>query len=180
MLILRDDLFLERNIVIDGSETWLEPIYAAFTQWGGKQDSIITGTIQTNRDDYGFVTVRGRVSYEPKLPCSRCSDPLTWPINKTISAEFRPFNSELPQDHDLSRDELDYYYLDEKGNLSLFEIVNDTLQLALPDRLIKLAEDGQHCSVCLVKVCDQKVLSTSGDDEANNPFAKLKDLLKSD
>lgn len=177
MIIDPKELHNTREIKIEGSEDWLKPIYEEFEKWAGPQKNRVCGSLSVKRDDYGFVQISGELRFEPQLPCSRCTERIAWPIDKTINAEYRPFNASLPTDCDLSKDELEYYYMNDDGRFSLFEIVNDTIQLAIPDRILKLAEDSQSCGICGNQAKDTHLFSSSNDIPMESPFAKLKDLL---
>lgn len=160
---------------LKGDEVWLQQIYQSFEEWAGKIDTPIKGALSLRKDDYGFVQISGSIAFTPKLPCSRCSDPIPYPINIAVNTEFRPHNSDLPSDYDLQREELDYYYLDMSSNIDLEGLVNDLIQTSIPSQILLLTEDASGCQICPNKFTDSKVFG-SEPSEDENPFAILKNI----
>jgi uncharacterized metal-binding protein YceD (DUF177 family) len=163
------------QIDLKGDEAWLQQIYKSFEEWAGNIDTPIEGALSLSKDDYGFVQVKGSIAFTPKLPCSRCSDPIAFPIEIAVSTEFRPYNKDLPSDYDLQKEELDYYYVDKDGNVDVEGLVNDLIQTSIPSKIVLTTDGGSACKICPNKFTDSKVFG-SEPSEDDNPFAILKNI----
>ncbi len=184
MKVLVKDMRESKNIQIDGTEAWLNEIYASFL---GNAAYGLKGQLTIKPEAYGLYTVEGKIEYVPLVSCSRCQKEIPWPINKDISVRFidrvaaeSSFEIEgMDDDDEVERDlvpeDLDTYYLDEKGELDVEMVINDIVQTALPTRLIVLNKDGKSCLICLDNVETPLVYKDEKDIDIS-PFAMLKNL----
>lgn len=168
---------LNSSIRIDlkGDEDWLQPLYKSFEEWAGKIDTPISASLDVSKDNYGFAQVKGSLTFTPKLPCSRCSDPILFPIEIAVNTEFRPHNSNLPNEYDLQKEELDYYYIDVDGSIDLEGLINDLIQTSIPSKIISASDDGSRCKICPKTFSDSRVFG-SDPSEDESPFAVLKNI----
>ena len=114
--------------------------------------------------------MEGELSFSSSLPCGRCTDLIEWPLSERIRQEFRSAPTNFSREVDLSEDDLDHYYI-ENDSLDIFQLINDTIFLAIPDPLI-LRDAHNKCKLCKKDISNQQV---AGDSEAlrDNPFAVL-------
>ncbi len=170
------------EVEIRGDESWLSLIYESFQLKKGPVDRRLTGNLKITPEEYGVYTLTGRLSYTPKVSCGRCEDQIDWAIEREINARFlTPVKAEdlgIEEDEDFETDlepeDLDSYYLD-NGWIDVEQVINDLVQTALPQRLVKTTADGKACAVCLVDLQDRLVYQDETAKEAN-PFAVLKNL----
>jgi uncharacterized metal-binding protein YceD (DUF177 family) len=176
------DVKPELMLTLSGEEPWLGRIYADLNQplakLGEKASSAkIAGTLTLILEPAGTVIVSCKLTYEPSLPCARCDKILQWPLKLNFQTRFfEPQPDEFAEkDKNLSKDELDVYYLDDEG-VDVEMVINDAIQTALPSYLVQTTEDGDHCRICLDKLGDVSFEDPAG---ANlSPFAALKNLKK--
>jgi len=184
MKVLVKDMREPKIIDIQGTEPWLSEIYASFL---GNEGYGLKGEIKITPEDYGLFTVEGKIDYVPLVGCSRCQKEIPWPIHKEVSVRFidrdaaeSGFEIEGVEEgeeieRDLVPEDLDTYYLDDKGELDVEMVINDIVQTALPTRLILLNPDGKSCRICLDNV-DIPLVYKDEKDVDISPFAVLKNL----
>lgn len=160
------------NVSITGSEDWLSELYETIKEMGGVSGSL-QGELSVQVDEYSRVRVSGELGFSPKLPCGRCLELIDWPLKETIDQEFRQRPESFSREMDLSSEELDYYFF-ENSRIDLFELINDTILLSIPDPLILRNRENQ-CKLCNKDISDEQV---AGDKTPlkDNPFAVLSSL----
>mgnify|MGYP001545124214 CR=1 FL=1 len=169
------------ELAITGQEPWLSEIYKPFANIPSPQQSppLLTATLTiTLQEPTEYVRVVGQLQYTPWVDCSRCADPISWPVTSAIDEYFcrgTDPNAEAPLvDRELAQME-DNFLPDDM--LDIAALLNETVQLALPTQLVKTTEDGRSCVVCqadVTQACIHK--ESTADEEAPSPFAALKDL----
>jgi uncharacterized metal-binding protein YceD (DUF177 family) len=173
------DLREPSTISISGDEPWLAFIYQSFAIKGQTQPKL-TGEVTVTPAPYDVFHIRGHVRFHPLVNCGRCQDLITWEIERPIEVRYLArYEGDAKEEGeevevDLTPQDLDSYYLRD-GYLDLEPVINDVVQTALPNRLIKVTADGKNCAVCLENVEEQLVY----EDECNpevSPFAKLKGI----
>jgi uncharacterized metal-binding protein YceD (DUF177 family) len=173
------DLREPLTIPIAGDEPWLSFIYQSFAIKGQTQPKL-TGEVTVTPAPYDVFTIKGQVRFHPLVNCGRCQDLITWEIERPIDARYlaRYEADEAEEGEDVEVDltpqDLDSYYLQD-GWIDLEPVINDVVQTALPNRLIKVTADGKNCVVCLENIEDQLVYEEERSPDAS-PFAKLKGL----
>lgn len=77
--------------------------------------------------------VEGSLSFASELECARCTDPSPFAAESSFTVRYRPLSvvSELSPEIEVSPDELDVEYLDER-QVALRRIAIEQVQLALP------------------------------------------------
>lgn len=169
------------KVSIQGDEAWLAEIYASFL---GNEGRGIQGEVVICPEPYGVYSVKGQISYVPKVSCSRCELAIPWPIERAIDVRFIDRDGsgfeiegddEESDEGDLTPEDLDTYYLGNEGEIDLEMIVNDLVQTAIPTRTIALSADGKSCAICLEDVAKPLVFE-DGNKEDQSPFAVLKNL----
>lgn len=166
-----------QKLQILGHEPWLADIYAEFPTPEGRGERLLTGSITIDPPRHGFVEVSGELSYSPFVACSRCNEPIEWPISPKFQISYRqsPTQSMERREVDLEADELDHYFLKAGDMLDIDELVNDQVNLAIPTRTIKVSERGSDCGVCLQPLGTDAVY-TEGETASQSPFSILSTL----
>ncbi|MBC7659657.1 MAG: DUF177 domain-containing protein [Chitinophagaceae bacterium] len=184
MKVLVKDMREPKVINIQGTEPWLNEIYASFL---GSEGFGLKGQVTVTPEDYGLYTVEGKIEYVPLVGCSRCDREIPWPINRAISVRFIDrvaaessfeIEGEVGDEmieRDLVSEDLDTYYLEPSGELDVEMVINDIVQTALPTRLILTDKNGKSCLVCHENI-DTPIVYKDSADADMNPFAALKNL----
>lgn len=175
MRIHVNDLNPEMNLAISGSEEWLSRIYADFPlspEEGVKPRA--EGNLKLILEEGGTVLVRGKVRYAPVVNCGRCEKGIPFPLDLKIDMRFFPetLQDDSPEVN-LATGDLDTYYLD-KGFADIEGLINDTIQTAIPNRLVLTAEDGKACQICGIDLSEDRLFGAEAKEAS--PFAVLKDL----
>ncbi|MEE9182653.1 MAG: DUF177 domain-containing protein [candidate division NC10 bacterium] len=98
------------------------------------------------------VWVRGQISSNLQLHCSRCFELIAFQICEGFEVEYRgPLGRSVEEQHELGRDELDVNFLDE-ARINVGGLVRENLLLAVPVQ--PLCHEGcrglcPHCGVNL-------------------------------
>lgn len=169
----------DKHLQIQGSESWLEPLYELMRLQGAE------GTLRLRGDLYikpihqvQNYHVHGSVKLVTKLPCSRCCLSVSWPIEVQFEATFKPA-CEKP-DHKLEialrPEELDHYYLDEELTADMCQLLIDNVLGSLPSQILSRDETTGDCTVCGTNLETTKVFSDSQQSNRPNPFDALKKL----
>ncbi len=165
-------------VKISGREEWLSTIYGYFPAPEGTISPLISGELTVNEKGYGIVEVSGSISYAPFIACSRCAEPLQWPIDRDVDLMFRDLpENETPRERELTLKEMDDFYIKD-GALDLELIVNEEIQLEIPTTTVPKDNRGRGCSSCSDQGDKGKTVYSSDSEEAEreNPFAVLKNL----
>ena len=151
-------------LVLLGGEEWLHAIYASFRP----SASVLTGrvTVVLERgsgkepSEAGQVEVEGDLNYEPLVNCSRCWDEVVCPLRVKFKVCYRQRQrKKLPKTLMLRKEDLDAYYYDGE-RIDLAELINERVQLALPDITVPAGTDGSSCGHCRVDLRDPLVYET--------------------
>lgn len=181
MRIKVQDIIKTLAVDISGVEDWLSEIYNTFpvpSKFAEQQDvPRLSGQLQLEKMSSNVVRVRGSLDYAPFVACSRCDDSIQWPISTQIDTIYRPAPEEEVENnvHDVHAADLDDYFII-GGEIDLELLVNDSIHLALPSKLIKSSEDGRLCSVCGIDLTSDKVCS-AGDAVKESPFRNLQQMI---
>ena len=144
------------TLVLLGSEEWLRAIYASFRP----SASVLTGRVKVVPSHAGQVEVEGDLNYEPLVNCSRCWDEVVCPLQVKFKACYRKYRRQkLPKTLTLRKEDFDVYYYDGE-RIDLSELINERVQLALPDSTVPVGENGSSCEHCRVDLCDPLVYET--------------------
>ena len=132
------------TLVLLGNEEWLREIYASFPA----SDKVLTGRLKVVPTHDRQVEVVGDLSYEPLVNCSRCWDEIVCPLRVKFKACYRQqTRRKLPKTTVLRKEDLDAYYYDGE-RIDLAALINEHVQLALPDCTVPADEDGSACGHC--------------------------------
>jgi uncharacterized protein len=78
------------------------------------------------------VSVRGHVSSDLQLHCSRCFESFTLPVREGFEVEYRgPIEGKVEEEHELGADELDVSFY-EGARINVTGLVRENVLLALP------------------------------------------------
>ena len=158
ILDLRKKASASLTLVLLGNEEWLKGIYARFRS----SSSVLSGRIKVVPRAAGTVAIEGELSYTPQVVCSRCGDEIAWPLQINFKVCYsRRGRNEFPRSLTLRRNDLDAYYYDD-GCIDLAELVNEQVQLALPDNTVPVAKDGCSCGYCQADLRDPLVYGEGG------------------
>ena len=174
MKVTLEELQNPITVTISGDEDWLNDLYTNFLKSKGSSPKL-TGEITIKLDGYGYASVSGNLSYMPYVPCSRCADPISWPINKSFEARFKPKDEVAEASEvDLVADDFEYYYV-ENDTLDIQQVIVDTILTTLPSQLILKTEDNKSCRACGKDITDSEVYRSKAKED-ESPFAVLKNL----
>ena len=86
------------------------------------------------------VLVRGQISSDLQLHCSRCFELFTLPVSEGFEVQYRgSLGAEVGEEHELGREELDVNFLD-GSRIDVEELVRENVLLTLPVQA--LCHDG--------------------------------------
>lgn len=171
-----------KKISIGGQEPWLKEIYATFSS----NDAPLTGEIDVKPEAYGTYQIHGRIDYTPIVECSRCAEPVAYPIHRDIDVRFidrdaaeAGFDIEGEADdgtveRELESQDLDTYYVEEDGLIDIELVLNDFVQTALPTRVTCALVD-KTCGISLQNE-ESGLVHKDKNDVDTSPFAALKNL----
>lgn len=165
-------------VKVSGREDWLSTIYGYFPPPQGTNAPLIEGELTVTAKGYGIVEVRGDITYAPFIECSRCAEPLQWPIHRDVELMYRELpENESPRERELTLKEMDDFYIRD-GLIDLELIVNEEIQLEVPSTTVPKDSKGRGCSFCSEQTekGDAAYSSTPEGTERENPFAVLKNL----
>lgn len=183
MKLIAKDLREIKMIDIQGHEPWLGEIYSSFQG----TDCQLHGKIVVKPEAYGVYALEGHVDFTPLVECSRCQEPLGYPIHRDFSIRFidrdaaeADFEIEGMEDdgeefeRDLVSEDLDTYYIEKTGELDIEMVVNDFIQTALPTR-VTCASVDKACGMPLQNH-ESGLIHKDKADVDMSPFAALKHL----
>jgi len=182
MLIHVAELQPDRNVLINGSEDWLAPIYADFAADIAAVDPdfkpliapSIHGELRIEKMTDTVIKVTGWISYAPIVPCSRCTKTFPWPLDLDIDVYYQQRSvTEFGKDVTLRKGELEEYYFDGE-TLDILEVINDTIHTALPSTYVRHGEDEDECGDCGVSLTSDRVFGVADSEIADSPFEVLK------
>lgn len=121
---------------------------------------MLTGRVRVRSTQSGQVEVEGELSYEPRVNCSRCWDEVACPLQVKFKVCYRRQRRQAwPKTLTLGKDDLDAYYYD--GNcIDLAALINEQVQLAMPDSTVPAVDNGNTCGHCQIDLRDPLVYGT--------------------
>jgi len=98
--------------------------------------------------DKAMFRLQGRVRTTLQMPCSRCLEPFTMPVDSAFDVRYLPASAMTPEDErELADDDLDTsYYRDDRIDLS--ELLREQFYLALPMKPLCEETCRGLCSRC--------------------------------
>ena len=92
----------------------------------------------------------GRLVALTHVPCSRCLEPYTMPVDRTFEVSYLPPPAPVPSEPELQifRDDLDVSYLDAEGGLKVEDLAAEQIYLELPLKPLCSAECRGLCPGC--------------------------------
>ncbi|MGI6152774.1 MAG: YceD family protein [Christensenellaceae bacterium] len=118
----------------------------------------------------GSVSVKGHFNTKVQLACTRCAKDTPY----RIDADF----DELFQKTDGEEDESEEgIYLYRKKTLRLDKMVYDGIILNIPSQVLCSNSCKGLCQICGIDL-NEEMCNCKNQDDAENPFAQLKDLFK--
>lgn len=162
---------------LEGNEAWLKTIYDLY-QRPGAGAKPLTGSIRLHEEAAGSYLVTGSLAMTAVMPCDLCGQTLPCDLEISIDVRYLPaVTNMLEREKNLSRSDLDAYFIEDE-EIDLETLLNDSINDALPTRLVHDQKDG--------KSCVERDQSLGGDetgdkvwtskDEKDSPFAALKDV----
>lgn len=117
----------------DSAYTVAAPVALAFDIFKDKQTFRLAGTVKTTLE----------------LPCSRCLEPFTWPVDASFDLRYQPHSENTADDHEVEIEEDDLstaFY--ENDEIDLGQLMREQFLLSLPMK--PLCSDDCHglCPVC--------------------------------
>ena len=124
----------------------------------------------------GFIGVDCSISGTVTLPCDRCLEPLTLPVDAfaQLSVKFGPEPAEAPLPMEGEREIL--YLSDADTDLDLSQTVYDYTLLSLP--MQKVHAEGECNPETLKYLCREEAAVEAPEVEMNSPFAALKAMME--
>jgi len=112
---------------------------------------------------------RGNLKTAVELQCQRCLEPVTTSIDTEFAFGF--INAEA--EADTLDENLDPVLVDENGETSAVEFLEDELILQVPARVVHSEE--QHCNPVVIEAVNAE---TTEQSNRHNPFSDLGEMLK--
>jgi uncharacterized protein len=111
----------------------------------------VEATLHFSRNPIG-VLVRGQITSDLELHCSRCFELFTLPISEGFEVQYRgPLGAEVGEEHELAREELDVNFLDE-ARINMQGLVRENVLLTLPAQPLCHEECRGLCPLCGVNL----------------------------
>lgn len=167
---------------IHGSHTQVDRRFAVeeFSAWAEDFRVVdrVDLAIDVEKSDSRFV-LAGTVKARLELPCSRCLEPFSWPVDATFRLRYLPASLNVTADGDREVAEDDFETAFYEGDvIDLGQLMREQFYLALPMKPLCQDECKGLCPACGVN----RNTSTCGCDVAwRDPrLAPLEGLLKKD
>jgi uncharacterized protein len=121
----------------------------------------------------------GRLTAVLELSCSRCLEPLRWPVDATFRLRYQPSSFDVAVEGDRAVDEDDFEVAFYEGDtIDLGQLMREQFYLALPMKPLCRDECRGLCPVC---GANRNTTTCACDAAWGDPrLAGLKDLLKKD
>jgi uncharacterized metal-binding protein YceD (DUF177 family) len=175
MKIVFSELENAFELDLSGQEEWLAPVLSTFKgDFAGNDGLTLKGRVAVTPLVTGEIQIDGKVNLTPKLECSRCLDMIPWQMDTEFSLVYKHQSAPTVKEKMLSRQDLDQYFAEE-GMIDLAEVIEEQIFLNIPQQTIKKSPDGKTCIVCNDDISESLVYGKN--DEKQNPFASLKDML---
>ena len=149
----------EATVEIEPMEYMADPL--AFEEITVKGEFLCAG------DDR--VSLTGQVSARADTRCSRCLDPVSFPITAELDAVYD--RQPDPEDPDL--------YSFEASTIELTDAVRDALLLSMPMRVLCKEDCKGLCSQCGTNL-NKTTCTCHEGAEVTNPFSALKNIVLKD
>ena len=126
----------------------------------------------------GFIGVDCNISGTVTMPCDRCLEPVTLPVDTfaQLSVKFGPEPAEAPLPMEGEREIL--YLSDADTDLDLSQTVYDYTLLALP--MQKVHAEGECNPETLKYLSREETAAETSEVGTDSPFAALKALMDKD
>lgn len=175
MKLSTNDICPRYDLHITGDEPWLARLYADFPVTTGPAPKL-TADLHFLAEEGDSIRATGRVRYAPMVGCSRCDHPIPRSIDAPVDVRFYPEGvNEQPREKNLSRADLDAYYIQDYS-LDIEELINDTVQTALPTTILDTNESDGLCKTCQAEVAAGEAIGGQEAAKPTSPFAVLKGL----
>jgi uncharacterized protein len=90
----------------------------------------------------------GRVTTTLELPCSRCLEPFTWPVNGEFSLRYQPHSSNSSEgEREIEEDDLSTAFY-ENDEIDLGQLMREQFYLSLPMKPLCRDACAGLCPVC--------------------------------
>ncbi len=176
MKIKLNEVNLPKELKINGDESWLKSIYDVFPAPDGETTPALSAELTISDMNDADIYVYGTLRYEPFVTCSRCAKPINWNVEEKVSALFLEKREDISGKSEKSLDEIDdIQYLIKDNSINIERVLNDTVQTAIPNRLVRYSKDGERCDICNEDFSNEQVYGKT-DKTEDSPFAVLKKL----
>lgn len=176
MKVKVEDINDSYSLTLKGDEEWLGIVYEFFAPPVGAQKPLLSGQLRIQKEIEGVYKVTGSLAYSPFVNCSRCEDPIAWPLQVSVDTRFLDQEYTHKPNVNLKESDLEVYQIVEDA-LDIGQVVIDAVQTELPLRLVREDEKTGRCLLCDKNVSDSVAYVDEQQPESDNPFQKLKGLL---
>ena len=116
----------------------------------------------------------GRVTTTLELPCSRCLEPFSWPVQSDFDLRYQPHSTNVGEgEHEIEEDDLATAFYDD-DEIDLGQLMREQFYLALPMK--PLCRDG---CLGLCPICGEDLNAAPEHEHEREPdprWAKLREL----
>jgi len=130
----------------------------------------VDAEVQFEKDAQGLTVFHGHLATQVTLICQRCNGEIDYPLD--VDFCFTPVQGENQNNEDIIPEAYEQVEVDDHGEVSLLQIFEDELLLAMP--IVPLHAE----EVCSVKRDDMSFGKIEPEHERKNPFAVLKELKR--
>lgn len=134
-------------------------------------DDHVTASIECGVDQQDLVVVKGKASANLELTCQRCGGGL----KHSVSTDFiyTPVRNAAEESEEPIPEAYEEIELGEYGEISLTQLIEDELMLALP---IVAMHDPEDCSITEKDMTFGELAPEATEEKKSNPFDVLKQL----
>lgn len=174
------ELTKERVIKVTGEEPWLSKIYDSFAEPPEGIKPKINSIIELKFCEEGEISLKGHLTYQPYVRCSRCDDLIPWDIDVEFDVIFKEAKPIDQKNYQLTKEELDIYFI-ENGVIDLELFLNEQVMLAIPSRTRPQQDENNRCVFCHKDLSCDLVSGTNNIKNVSqfNVLKKAKQKLKS-
>lgn len=182
-LINRDDLAEAKSMRLDQSSLWLATLVKQLPNFNSKIPFEVQVQINVlSENSVKDLALRVQIQLKACFICSRCAESFTFSIEHSMDVIYKEaLESQFSQkERVLSSEELDTYFYVKRPDTSLWldlqELLNDSLNLAVPETLNPDVEGVSAFHLCAM--ADLKLADADAESELtrNSPFAVLESL----
>jgi uncharacterized protein len=136
-------------------------------------DDHVNVTIECDKDPQNLVVIQGNVAVDLVLTCQRCGEGLTTHVATEFA--YTPVHADTAFEESEERipDAYDEIELNEFGEISLVDLVEDELMLALP---IVAMHEPNECGLKESDMTFGELAPEATEEKKSNPFDVLKKL----